>query len=204
LSPPKGRAADRTDLLWHAQRVPPHPDATVEVVPYSSSWPAEFERAAAALRDAVGPVATSIEHIGSTAVPGLAAKPTIDILVVVASIDQFFDRLSAVEGLGFEYRPNNNVVGGEDHLFLRKVAGGKRTHHVHVVAAGSAEIDGYRTFRDALRSDPDFARRYEQLKFELAHRCADDRMSYVAEKSTWVDAELRRLEDPSRSRPSDC
>jgi GrpB-like predicted nucleotidyltransferase (UPF0157 family) len=173
--------------------VPGQPDSTVEVVAYSTAWPAEFETAATLLKDALGPVASSIEHIGSTAVPGLAAKPTIDILVVVDSTGEFLAARPKVEELGFDYRPNNTVVGSGDHLFLRKVLDGKRTHHVHVVEAGSPKIDDYRLFRDALRSDPDLATRYEQVKVELARRHANDRMIYVSAKSAWVDTELAQL-----------
>src|SRR5688572_23621274 len=108
------------------------PDASVEVVPSSDAWPAQFEQERAALRAALGDAAVSIEHIGSTAVPGLAAKPTIDILVVVDAVEEFLARLSGVEALGYDYRANNTFIGSESHLFLRKVVDGKRTHHLHV------------------------------------------------------------------------
>ena len=125
---------------------------------------------------------------------GLASKPTIDILVVVDSIDGFLARLPQVQQLGFDYRPNNALAGSGNHLFLRKVTtDGKRSHHVHVVEAGSPEIDDYRIFRDALRSDRSLATRYGQVKVEFARRHADDRMSYVNEKSAWVDKELAHL-----------
>lgn len=169
------------------------PDRTVEVVPYDPAWPVEFESTRAVLASAVGDVATSIEHVGSTAVPGLASKPTIDILMVVVSTDSFLDVLPAVEALGFEYRPQNTFIGSPDHLFLRKVRNGKRTHHLHVLRLGTPEIDGYRRFRDALRRDPAFAREYESLKFELAAKHSTDRMRYVEMKSGWVDQRLGSL-----------
>lgn len=169
------------------------PDRTVEVVPYDPAWAVDFESTRAALASVVGDLATSIEHIGSTAVPGLAAKPTIDMLMVVESTERFLEVLPKVEALGFDYRHQNNFVGSQDHLFLRKVKNGKRTHHLHVLRLGSPEIDEYRRFRDALRRDPAFAREYERLKLELAGEHGSDRMRYVEVKSDWVDERLGSL-----------
>lgn len=169
------------------------PDSTVDVVPYRPEWATDFDRIADALSTAVGGVALSVEHIGSTAVPGLAAKPTIDILMVVRSPEEFLAVLPKVEALGFDYRARNTFVGSEDHLFLRKVKDGKRTHHLHVARVGSHEIEEYRLFRDALREDPALAREYESLKLELASTHASDRMEYVETKSEWVGERLRSL-----------
>lgn len=175
----------------HDVNVGNEPDSTVEVVPYQSEWANEFEEAQDALIAAVGNVALSIEHIGSTAVPGLAAKPTIDILMVVNSLKSFLRMLPEVEAIGFEHRPDNTLVGSDDHLFVRKVTDGKRTHHLHVVKVGCAEIDQYRRFRDALRRDPTLAAEYERIKIELAAKYAADRMGYVEAKSEWLDQRLQ-------------
>jgi GrpB-like predicted nucleotidyltransferase (UPF0157 family) len=169
------------------------PEPVVEVVPSRGSWPAEFERERAALAAAVGAAALSIEHIGSTAVPGLAAKPTIDILLVVDATEDFLEHLAEVEALGYDHRGENAVVGSATHLFLRKVVAGRRTHHLHVLTSGSPEIDDYRLFRDALRNDRALARDYEQVKLALAARHATDRPGYVANKARWVDARVAAL-----------
>jgi GrpB-like predicted nucleotidyltransferase (UPF0157 family) len=169
------------------------PDSSVEVSPYSDSWPVLFEQERQALQAAAGDVAKSIEHIGSTAVPGLLAKPTIDILMVVNSVDGLLERLPAIEAVGYDYRANNTFVGSDTHLFLRKVIDGKRTHHLHVLRSDSPEIDDYRLFRDCLRDNPALAAEYGQLKVGLAVEHADDRMRYVTEKAKWVDAVLARL-----------
>lgn len=171
------------------------PGASVEVVPYSEAWPAQFERERHALQAAVGAAARSIEHIGSTAVPGLAAKPTIDILMVIDSVQDFIERLPAVEALGYEYRANNTFVGSDTHLFLRKVVDGRRTHHLHVLRSDSPEVDDYRLFRDELRSDPVLSFEYEQLKITLLRQHGSDRMGYVTEKAKWVDRLLVTLRD---------
>ena len=164
------------------------PDVRVEVVPARDDWPARFEHERTALAAAVGDAALSIEHVGSTAVPGLAAKPTIDILLVVRATEAFLERLGEVEALGYDHRGDNAVVGSATHLFLRKVVDGTRTHHLHVLTSGAPEIDDYRRFRDALRADPALAAEYEQLKLALAARHASDRMGYVVNKARWVDA----------------
>ena len=171
------------------------PGASVEVVPYSPAWPVLFQQERAALQTAVGDVATSIEHIGSTAVPGLYAKPTIDILMVVDSTGGFLERLPRLQALGYDYRARNTFVGSDTHLFLRKVLDGKRTRHLHVLRSGSPEIDGYRLFRDALRNDPALAEEYERLKLALAAECATDRTRYVTEKASWVGEVLTALRE---------
>lgn len=169
------------------------PDNSVEVVPYSDEWPAQFEQARAELSAALGDTASSIEHIGSTAVPGMAAKPTIDILVVVDDIADFLARLPAVEALGWDYRAKNTFIGSESHLFLRKVVDGKRTHHLHVVRQGSSEIEEYRLFRDELCANPALAADYEEIKWRLAREHAHERGEYVLEKKDWVGVVLERL-----------
>jgi GrpB-like predicted nucleotidyltransferase (UPF0157 family) len=171
------------------------PDPYVEVVPYSEDWPTRFEHERDALRSAVGAAAQEIEHIGSTAVPGLSAKPTIDILMVVESIEEFLGRLPALKALGYDYRPDNSMVGSDTHLFLRKVANGKRTHHLHVLRADSPKIEDYRLFRDELRRDPELAAEYEQLKITLARKHAADRMQYVTEKAKAVEQLLATLHE---------
>jgi len=168
------------------------PNSSVEVVPHRREWPALFETERLALAAAVGLVARSIEHIGSTAVPGLSSKPTIDILMVVDSPEAFIARLGEVEALGYDHR-EGAFGNGEDHLFLRKVVDGKRICHLHVLRTGSPEVTDYRLFRDALRADEDLASRYEQLKMDLATRYADQRMRYVTEKEAWVAGVLESL-----------
>ena len=178
---------------WHDVHVGERPDAMVEVVPYRGDWVADFEKMRAALITSVGDVAISVEHLGSTAVTGLAAKPTIDILMVVASTESFLDVLPRVEALGFEYRPQNSLVGSDSHLFLRKVKDCKRTHHLHVVKVGSPDVDEYRRVRDAPRRDPALAADYQRVKINLAAEYRTNRMRYVKAKSQWVDELLKSL-----------
>ncbi len=157
---------------------------TVRVVPYDSSWRDSFDGARSALATAV-PEAISIEHVGSTSVPGLAAKPTVDILLVVDDLAVVLDRLEVLRRLGFEHRPGA-FAAERQHLFFRRVVAGERTHHLHVLLDTSPEPDDYRLFRDFLRVTPEAAASYAAAKLDLATRFADDRQSYVAAKEPVV------------------
>lgn len=158
----------------------------VEVVDYDPAWPEQFAAERDLLTKAL-PDAVAIEHIGSTSVPGLAAKSTIDVLVVVEDVGLVLERFSALAALGYEYRPGS-FAEDDQHLFLRKIKDGKRTHHVHVLEVGSPVPEQYRLFRDYLIADGEAAARYGRAKQALARRYAAERGRYVAEKPEVVDA----------------
>ena len=162
------------------------PDGTVEVVPYDPAWPARFEAERAMLLEAVPGVFLSVEHVGSTAVPGLVAKPTIDILAVGDDLAKVLAQLESMAAAGYDYRPGS-FPDDARHLFFRKVSGGRRLCHLHVLDATSPGIDDYRLFRDFLRADQEVAGRYARLKLDLAARFADRRQSYVEAKQREVD-----------------
>jgi len=166
----------------------------IVLVDYDPRWPALFgeeaERIRAALR--TGTV-LAVEHFGSTAVPGLRAKPIIDILVAVADLGAArAQAVPVLETLGYAFWADNP---NPDHLFFVKglPPKGPRTHHVHVVepdapgprAAGSSFVDRL-LFRDALRANADLAKRYEELKRALAERNQSDREAYTEGKTEFV------------------
>lgn len=142
--------------------------------------PVRGERAA--LSQAVGATALVIEHIGSTAVPGLVAKPTIDIALGVASIGALHDHRPALESLGYEWRAGFHP----QHQFLRKIVGDERTHHLHAVVHPSYEFDDWIIFRDLLRGDAAARRAYVEEKRRLAARFYTDRGAYVEAKAVIV------------------
>lgn len=159
---------------------------TVDLVGYDPAWPERYEAARDELLDALGDdVVLAVHHIGSTAVPGLVAKPTLDLALVVSSIDAFVTRIETVERLGYEYRPASRFHA--EHLFLRRIADGERTHHLHVVTETSGDVDAWLTLRDLLRSDPQAAQRYVDVKRALARRHYDDRHAYAAAKGSIVE-----------------
>lgn len=157
---------------------------TVEVVAYDDRWPEMFREEAAKIREAVGGAVRDIHHIGSTSVPGMAAKPILDILVEVDRIESVDARCSRMESLGYEARGENGIPGRR--YFCK--GGDKRTHHVHVFQQGSDEVIRLLAFRDYLMAHPAEAAAYRDLKRRLAERFPADIAAYVAGKDAFVKA----------------
>lgn len=149
------------------------------VVPYDPRWASGFAVEAAAVRNAVGPTQTGLEHIGSTAVPGLPAKPIIDMLGIAASLDAI--DASSLAKLGFTALGEYGIEGRR--YFRKEAPNGARTHHLHIFAAGHPDIERHLAFRDYLRAHPPVAADYAALKADLAGR--DD---YQQAKAAFVVA----------------
>ena len=160
----------------------------IEIVAYDAAWPAAFATHRAALWEALGSAAVRIDHVGSTAVPGLAAKPTIDIQVSVAAIDEEQAYRPALEGTGLVLRYRE-----PGWLFFRPPAP-PRTHHVHVVQAGSAQERERLLFVAYLRHAGDRRDGYAALKRDLARRYRSDRLRYTGEKTEFIRATLAAAE----------
>jgi len=177
-----------THPLWHpyepptdeeiAQaRVAPVLPAPVEVVPPDPGWPDEFERVRARVVDALGARALSVEHVGSTSVPGLWAKPVIDVDVTVADSGDEASYLPDLESAGFELRVREPQW--EEHRCLR---GEDPAANVHVWSTGCVEAQRHRAFRDWLRENEDDRRAYAVLKRDLAGQGFTDVMDYNTAK----------------------
>jgi GrpB-like predicted nucleotidyltransferase (UPF0157 family) len=177
------------DLMEQADYTETGSRRMVEVVEYDPTWPERFARERSSLVRAL-PEALMIEHIGSTSVPGLSAKPTIDILVVVSSVEAFDAAERALAELGYERR--DSFAEDEQHAFFRKVVDGRRTHHLHMLTRDSPRSREYLLFRDYLRSHPPVAEEYSQVKLDLAATYATNRDRYVVEKSKYVSELLKR------------
>jgi GrpB-like predicted nucleotidyltransferase (UPF0157 family) len=150
---------------------------------YDPRWPALFVAQASTLRRGLGDVALRIDHIGSTAVPGLAAKPIIDVQISVAAFEPLDAFRPPLEGLGYVFREDN---AERTKRYFREPPGGRRTH-IHVRRAGSFSEQLALLFRDFGRAHPHWAQRYAELKVELAVRYARDRRGYTDAKRpfTW-------------------
>ena len=158
-------------------------DEPVRISDYDSAWPASFEVEQAALQDAIGEWVTGgIHHVGSTAVPGLAAKPIVDILVGVESLEASRDCFEPLARLEYLYAP---YLAEEMHWFCKPHAS-RRTHHLHLAPAGGRRFADELAFRDRLRADPETAEAYAELKRELAARVGDDREAYTDAKSDFI------------------
>jgi GrpB-like predicted nucleotidyltransferase (UPF0157 family) len=168
-----------------------HRPRPVRLVAYDPAWPLRFEELAAAIRAALGLVAVRVEHVGSTAVPGLAAKPVIDVQVSVASFEPLDAYRGPLERIGFVSReddePEHRFFGLADDDGVRRV-------NLHVCESGSDWERRHVAFRDALRADPDLRSRYEAEKRRVAALHPDDSLAYADAKTPWIRAEERRLD----------
>jgi len=156
----------------------------VEVIDYDQRWPARFEAYADELRRALGSVAARVEHIGSTAVPGLAAKAVIDIQVSVGDVAAIDLYKPGMESIGLAHRPHPEEP--ERREFFRPP--GRRIVHVHVVGSGSAEERRHLLHRDYLRAHPAASREYGELKRRLAETFRDARQNYQEAKSPFLQS----------------
>jgi GrpB-like predicted nucleotidyltransferase (UPF0157 family) len=161
--------------------------ATIEIHPYHPDWPALFRELGRGLRAALGPCALRIDHIGSTAVPGLAAKPVIDVQISVGSLEPTDPFRKPLELAGWTFRPDNDDL---TKRYFREPASARRTH-LHVRRAGSWSEQLSLLFRDFLREHPDLADEYGALKSELAARFGPDREGYTNAKAPFIWSTLR-------------
>lgn len=161
------------------------PVRCADVVDYDARWPADFDSIREHLLSAVEPFALRIEHVGSTAVPGLAAKPVIDVDVVVPDEGLVPRAISALTSLGHQHRGDLGIAGREAFSCLP----GLPEHHLYVVVVGSPAYRDHIDLRDYLRAHPEQAQRYAQEKILLAPLLASDRQAYVDGKA-WIVREL--------------
>ncbi len=158
-------------------------DEPIRLAPYDPSWPRRFAEEQAALEGAIGSWATGgIHHVGSTAVPGLDAKPVIDILIGVGSLEASRACFKPLAKLGYLYAPYR---ADEMHWFC-KPHPSRRTHHLHLVPTDSRRFHDELAFRDRLRATPETAREYAVLKRDLAEQFADDREAYTDAKADFI------------------
>ncbi|MGZ5045719.1 MAG: GrpB family protein [Usitatibacter sp.] len=166
----------------------------IKITPYDDGWPWLFEAEAGRIRKVLGDLAVRIEHVGSTAVPGLAAKPVIDIQISVASLDQPGSYSALLAELGYRHIP----LGDFDRVypFFQKPAEWPSTHHVHLCIVGSEQERRHLAFRDYLRGHVEIASKYVELKQALAAandgETLESRERYSLAKSAFVNAVLER------------
>jgi GrpB-like predicted nucleotidyltransferase (UPF0157 family) len=175
--------------------------APVVIVDYDPQWPIRYQEEKGRILEAIGRVIVAIEHIGSTAVPGLGAKPIIDIMVAVSHLADAEECIEPLQGMGYEYAPKLEVSMPQRRYFDKGPPGG-RTHHLHMVELASEFWQRHLLFRDFLRDHPQVAREYDQLKRELAARYGSDRVGYTEAKTPFirsVEARARALTIPQRA-----
>jgi GrpB-like predicted nucleotidyltransferase (UPF0157 family) len=162
-------------------------DEPIRVVAHDPQWPERFEQERALLAEAIGPwVVGGIHHVGSTAVPGLDAKPTIDVLVGVEDLESARGCFESLAELGYLYAPYRPK---EMHWFC-KPSPSRREFHLHLVPVDSSRFQDELVFRDRLRADPKLAREYAELKRSLAARFPGDREFYTEAKGEFIRASV--------------
>ncbi len=156
----------------------------VVVVPWQPEWPARFEEIRAALLPVLEGLICGIEHVGSTSVPGLAAKPIIDIDIVIPDISVFLRVRDALAGLDYRHEGDLGIPGREAFKYDDKPE--LMAHHLYVCARDAAELRRHLALRDYLRAHPQERERYAQVKFAAAARHPTDIDAYLEEKSAII------------------
>ncbi len=164
----------------------------VIVSPYSAGWPELFQNIRKELLSAFETTPVVVEHIGSTSVPGLAAKPVIDVLLGADSLAEIKARIGKLEACGFSYVSKYEREIPERRYFIKSPPESLRVH-VHGVVIGGRLWREHLSFRDALRNEPALLAEYQALKLRLAAEFAHDKSAYTEAKGPFVKAVLERI-----------
>jgi GrpB-like predicted nucleotidyltransferase (UPF0157 family) len=169
----------------------------VEVVPHDPRWARRFRGESALISEALAPNVIAVHHVGSTAIPGIHAKPIIDMIVEVEDITRVDAKDLAMAVLGYEGLGEYGIPG---RRYFRKFdESGAETHHVHTFETGSRDVQRHLEFRDFMIEHPDWASRYSSLKRALAEAHPDDIESYMDGKDAFIK-EAEQLARTWRSR----
>ena len=163
----------------------------IVVRPYAREWEQGFLDIRNEIQDALGELALRIEHVGSTAVPGLSAKPIIDIDVVIKDDSVFGAVVSKLRAIGYMHEGDLGIAGREAFAYEGKEH--LQKHHLYVCPSDSAELKRHLAFRDYLRSHPDAVSEYSRIKEEGAKLYPDDMDRYIEHKSPFIEKTLRRI-----------
>lgn len=148
---------------------------------YTPLWIELYREEAERIRAAIGHLIIDLQHIGSTAIPGIKAKPILDLMAGVARLHEALLCRTPLEALGYDYAAHAGVA--HDYVFGKGVV---RTHLLHVVEYESAEWTNHLRFRDRLRNDRELAQEYERLKEELSRKFSENRAEYTSAKSKFI------------------
>ena len=177
------------------------PAGPVELHPHAPEWAALAAREIGRLAAALGAEClAAVHHIGSTAIPGIRAKPIVDLLGEVTSLAALDEAADLVRGLGYDWRGEFGLAGRR-FCTLDDAATGRRLVHLHCYRAGAPDVERHLAFRDHLRARPELARAYEAEKLRCRALWPDDRRAYTEAKSAWIDAVVREALAFRRSGP---
>ena len=182
-----GDRTSETGLIGGAEK------REIKILEYDSGWPKKFTTQARIIANALGPAALRIEHIGSTSVPGLAAKPIIDILVVVPNSADESAYLAQLDAAGYVLRVRE--PDWNEHRMFRTP---ERDVHIHIYSVGCQEIERNLAFRDRLRTNVDDRNRYEMTKRELATKDWADMNAYAEAKTNVIESIIAAAREASK------
>ncbi|MGF1478825.1 MAG: GrpB family protein [Cyanophyceae cyanobacterium] len=167
----------------------------LKFIPHNPEWQKLFEEEKQRLQAAIGSDVLEIQHVGSTSIPGIIAKPILDIGIAVANFEAAAVCIKPMEKLGYSYRGENGIP--RRHFFAR---GEPRTHHVHILEITSWDWQGHILFRDYLIQHPAVAQEYVQLKLKLLEQYGGDRDAYQVGKSSFIEQQaLNQLKEKPMS-----
>ena len=157
----------------------------VIVLPYDEAWASEFEKIKSEIEGALGDLVLAVEHVGSTSVKGLSAKPCIDIDVVIKDYSVLDDVIDKLESIGYIHEGNLGIEDREAFKYLDKPH--LQTHHLYVCPQQSKELHRHITFRDFLRKNPEAVKKYGAVKEMAAQLFPDDIEKYIEYKSPCIE-----------------
>ncbi len=155
----------------------------VRLIEYSPLWAGLYREEEEHIMAAIGHLIIDLQHIGSTSIPGIKAKPILDMMAGVAQLEKALLCKAPLEVIGYDYIAQADIAN--DYVFGKGVA---RTHYLHVVEYGGAKWTNHLCFRDRLRNDPELAQAYGKLKEELSRKFSDSRAKYHDAKSKFISA----------------
>ena len=164
--------------------------SSIRLVDYDPQWPILYEEGKVSILGVIGDFILDIQHIGSTAVPGLGAKPIIDIMVAVRQLALVEKCVEPLQTIGYEHLGEYGIPGR--HYFRKPPGHPRSTHHIHMVERESDFWERHILFRDFLRTHPKEAQRYYQVKRELAANFASDRDAYTEAKKSFIESVVNK------------
>ncbi|MFJ8071401.1 GrpB family protein [Peribacillus sp. NPDC096447] len=156
---------------------------TVEIEDYNPNWVSEFQQEKARIMKVLKNDSLCVEHIGSTSVIGLGAKPILDIMAGVQQLDEADTFIEPLKSIGYEFVPHKEFP---ERRFFRKGQWRAGTHHLHIYRFGSEQWKNQLSFRDYLRSHPDVRKQYQELKLSLAQKHPGDIVEYTKAKAPFI------------------
>jgi len=158
---------------------------TVKLVPHDDSWSIIFEETKKELLNLIGHLILDIQHVGSTSIKNIKAKPIIDVVILVDNLNVINQMINILEKNGYEYRGDGGDDGG--YLFVKCSEPDIRTNHIHIVQKNDIQWDNYLYFRDKLNSDQQIAKQYNNLKEQLENKYKDNRKEYTKAKNDFIN-----------------